>query len=115
MMRIFGHFRRMCATMRATSTSAPSLPATFARTLTRQQNVPAAKYIERQIAIFLVIAVVEAALLHAVKRDVGVVEIEHDLARRTLMRLEKYIDHQRIDLGAVAIDLVIGRGVSQAD
>jgi hypothetical protein len=58
-------------------------------TLPRQQNVPAAKYIERQITIILVITVEKPALLHAVKRDVGVVDIEHDLARRTLMRFEK--------------------------
>jgi hypothetical protein len=44
-----------------------------------------------------------------VQRDVGVVEIEHDLARRALMRLEKKIDQQRIDAGPVAVDLVILR------
>jgi hypothetical protein len=35
---------------------------------------------------------VEEPALHAVKRDVGVVEIEHDLAWRALMRLEEKID-----------------------
>jgi hypothetical protein len=42
-------------------------------------------------------AVEEATFLHAEQWDVGVVEIEHDLARRTLMRLEEKIDQQRID------------------
>jgi len=46
-----------------------------------------------------------------VQRDVGVVEIEHDLARRALMRLEEDIDQQRIDLRAVAIDLVVLRRI----
>jgi len=57
-------------------------------------------------------AVVEAAFLHAEERDVGVVEIEHDLARRTLMRLKEKIDQQRIDLRAVAIDLVVLHAVA---
>ena len=56
-------------------------------------------------------AVEEAAFLHAVERDVGVVEIDHDLARRALMGLDEQIDQQRIDLGAVAIDLVILRAM----
>ena len=49
----------------------------------------------------------EAALLHAVQWDIGVVEIEHDLARRAVMRFEEDIDQQRIDLRSVAIDLVV--------
>jgi hypothetical protein len=44
-----------------------------------------------------------------VQRDVGVVEIQHDLARRAPMRLEEQIDQQRIDLRAVAVDPVILR------
>src|SRR5437660_564085 len=67
------------------------------------QEVPAAEYVERQIAIFIVKAVEEAAFLPAVERDVGIVEIEHDLARRALMRLEEEIDEQRIDPRPVAI------------
>jgi hypothetical protein len=49
--------------------------------------------------------------LHAVERDVGVVEIDRDLARRALMGLDEQIDQQRIDLRAVAIDLVILRAM----
>jgi len=44
-----------------------------------------------------------------VQRDVGVVEIEHDLARRALMRLEEQIDEQSIDPGSLAVDLVVLR------
>lgn len=49
----------------------------------------------------------EATLLLAVKRNVGVVEIEYDLARRTRVRLQEQVDEQSLDLRAVAIDLVI--------
>ena len=41
--------------------------------------------------------------------DVGIIEIQHDLARHTRMRFEEQIDQQRIDLRSVAIDLVILR------
>ncbi len=79
--------------------------------LPRQQQVPAAEGVERQIAVIVVVAMEEAAFLHAVERDVGVVEIDHDLARRALMGLDEQIDQQRIDLRAVAIDLVILRAM----
>ena len=54
----------------------------------------------------------EAAFLPAVQRDVGVVEIEHDLARRTVMRLQEKLDQQCINPRPVAIDLVILRSVA---
>jgi hypothetical protein len=99
--------------MRATSSTAPALPATLAL---RCRAVTAAEWVERQIAIIVVVAVVEATFLHAVERDVGIVEIDHDLARRapglSLLGLEEQIDQQRIDLGAVAIDLVILRAMA---
>jgi hypothetical protein len=44
-----------------------------------------------------------------VQRDVGVVEIQHDLARRSPMRLDEQIHQQRIDLRAIAVDPVILR------
>ena len=85
--------------IRAASSTAPSLPATNSHTSAGPAwQVPAAEHIERQIAVFVVVCVIEAALLHAVQRDVGIVEIEHDLARRPLMRLKEEIDQQRIDL-----------------
>ena len=77
--------------------------------LAGQQQVPTAEYVERQVAVFIVVAVEETTLLRPVQRDVGVVEIQHDLPWRTLMRLEEEIDQQRIDLRSVAIDLVILR------
>jgi hypothetical protein len=57
--------------------------------LAGQQQVPAAEHVERQIAVLFIVAVVEPAFLHPVQRDVGVAEIQHDLARRTPMRLEE--------------------------
>ena len=77
--------------------------------LPRQQQVAAAEHVERQIAVGVVVAVEEAAFLTAVQRDVGVVEIEHDLSRRALMRLEEKIDQQRVDPRPVAVDLVVLR------
>ena len=59
--------------------------------------------------MLLIVPVVEPAFLHPVQRDVGVVEIQHDLARRTPMRLEEQIHQQRIDLRAIAVDPVILR------
>jgi hypothetical protein len=63
-----------------------------------QQQVATAEHVERQVAVLVIIAVEEAAFLPAVKRNVGVVEIEHDLAWRTLVRLEIKLDQQSIDL-----------------
>ena len=77
--------------------------------LAGQQQVPTAEHVERQVAVLIVIAVEEPAFLCAVQRNVGVVEIQHDLARCTLMRIKEQIDQQRIDLRTVAIDLVILR------
>jgi hypothetical protein len=59
--------------------------------------------------MLLIVSVVEPSFLHPVQRDVGVVEIQHDLARRSPMRLEEQIHQQRIDLRAIAVDPVILR------
>ena len=72
----------------------------------------AAEHVERQIAVAIVVAVEEAAFLLAVERDVGVVEIEHDLPWRPLMRLEEQIDEQRVDPRALTVDLVVLRGMA---
>ena len=54
------------------------------------------------------------AFLSAVQRNVGIVEIEHDLARRTLMRLQEKLDQQRVNLwpATITIDPVILRGMA---
>ena len=59
--------------------------------------MPAAEYIERQVAVAVIVAVKEAAFLIAVQRVIGCVQIEHDLARRSLMRVEKQVHEQPLD------------------
>ena len=54
----------------------------------------------------------KSTLLSAVKRNVGIVEIEHDLARRAFVGFQENIDQQAIDPRAVAIDLVIFGGMA---
>jgi hypothetical protein len=70
-----------------------------------QQQVPTAEHVERQVAVLFIVAVEEPSLLRPVQRDVGVVKIQHDLARCALMRFEEEIHQQPIDLLIVAIDL----------
>ena len=67
--------------------------------------MPAAEHVERQVAVRVIITMEEPAFLSAVQRNVGIVEIEHDLARRTLMRLQEKLDQQRVNLWPVTIDL----------
>ncbi len=69
--------------------------------------MPAAEDVERQIAVAAVIAVEEPALLLAVQRIVGGVEIEDDLLRRCLVRLEEQRHEQPLNGGRVVADLVI--------
>lgn len=74
-----------------------------------RQQMPAAKHVKRQVAVAATVAVKEAALLVAVHRIVGGVEIEHNLARRLGVDVEKQIDKQLLDRRAVMADLVIAR------
>ena len=73
----------------------------------RRQEMAAAEHVKRQIAIAVVIAVEEAALLMAVQRVVGGVEIEDDLLRRAAMRLDEQVDQQPLDHRRIVADLVI--------
>lgn len=71
------------------------------------QEMPAAKYIQRQIAVAVIVAVKEAALLIAVQRIAGRVGIEDDLFRRPFVRLDEEIDEQSFDRVGPIVDLVI--------
>ena len=51
----------------------------------------------------------EAVFLIAVQRIVGRVEVEHDLARRCLMRVQKQPHEQLLDRRSIMADLVIAR------
>ena len=76
------------------------------------QQLVAGEDIQRQIAVAVVVAVEEALRLMAVKRDIGGVQIEHDLARRRGVRLNEKIRQQPIQgLGGVS-DLVIAGGLA---
>ena len=67
-----------------------------------RQQMPAAEHVERQIAVAVVIAVEEPALLVAVQRIVGGIEVEDDLRRRLRVRIEEQIDEQRLDRAGVS-------------
>ena len=76
-------------------------------------EMPAAEHIEQQIAVAVVVAVKEAAFLIAVQRIVGGVEVEHDPARRFLMRVEKQVDKQLLDRRSIVADPVIARRLAR--
>ena len=72
-----------------------------------RQKVVAAEDVERQVAVAVVIAVEEAALLASVQRVVGGVEIEHQPLRRALVGVEKQVHEQRLDHAGVMADAPI--------
>ena len=73
----------------------------------RTQQLIASEDVQRQIAVAVVVAVEEPLRLMAVERDVGRVQIEHDLSWRCGMRLDEQVRQQTVHrLGRVA-DLVI--------
>ncbi len=78
--------------------------------------MPAAEHIQRQIAVAVVVAVEEPALLMAVQRVVGGVEVEDDLSgrpspcRSPCVRLEEEVDEQRLDRRSVVADLLVAGG-----
>ena len=100
--------------MRATSSTAPGAGVDVGAAQLGRQQVPAAEHVERQVAVAVVIAVEEAAFLMPVQRIVGGVEIEDDLLRRSLVRLQEQIDEQRLDRRRVMADLVIARRLGSA-
>src|SRR5499427_5068751 len=87
-MRTRGQQARRWPTMRATSSTSPAL----ASMLLGRQKVPVAEDVKRQVAVAIVIAMEEAALLVSMQRVVGGIEIEDDLPRRTRVALDKQID-----------------------
>ena len=79
-----------------------------------RQQVLAAEDVQGQVTEFLVIAVEEAALLMAVQRVVGGVEIEGDLRRCRTVSVEKEVDEHGLDLGCIIADLVVARWLRPA-
>ena len=113
--RTLGQLTRSRVTMRAIilHRSGACVDVGFAKL--RRQEMTAAEHVERQIAVAVVIAVEKAALLMAVQRVVGGVEIENDLLGRAAMRLQEQVDQQRLDHRLVVADLVIAGRKRPAD
>jgi hypothetical protein len=63
--------------------------------------------VQRQIAVAIVIAVKETPLLVPVQRIISGVQIQDDLARCFLVRIEEYIHPQPLDGFGLGSDLVI--------
>lgn len=55
-----------------------------------------------------------AGRLLAVDRIVSCIEVEHDLLRRALVRLQEEIDEQRLDRRRIVADLVVARRLGPA-
>ena len=75
-----------------------------------RQQVPATEDVERQVAVAVVIAVEEPALLVPVQRIIGGIEIERDLRRGLGVRIEEQIDEQRLDRAGIGADPGIAAG-----
>ena len=77
------------------------------------QQMVAAEDVERQVAVAAIVAVEEPALLGAVQRIVGGVEVEHDLLGWRRVRVEEQLDEQPLDRGPVMADLVVARRLAR--
>jgi len=73
----------------------------------RRQKLIAAEDVERQVAIAIVIAVEETALLVAVQRIVGGIQIENDLLGRFPERFQEQFDEECFDPASFVADLVV--------
>jgi hypothetical protein len=98
---------RSCATMRRTSSSEPFARILIGRPEPRAQQLVAGEYVLRQIAVAVVVAVEEALRLMAIQRDVGRIQIEHDLVGRRTVRFATEIHQQPVDGFSRVADLVI--------
>jgi hypothetical protein len=77
---VSGQHRRICCTMRLISSTAPAAASRLASRSRAHSNWSPAKIVQRQIAVVGVVAVEEALRLVPVERDVGGIQIEHDLS-----------------------------------
>ena len=83
-----------------------------AGTKPRAQQLITGEDVERQVAVAVVISMKKALWLMAVERDVGRIQIEHNLLRRFGVRLDEQIAKQRVDLLRRVVDLVIALGAA---
>src|SRR4051794_11375878 len=72
-----------------------------------------AEDVKRQVAMTVVIAVEEAALLMPMDRVISRVQIEHDLLRRPLMCLQEDVHKRARNRRAIMADAVIARGLAR--
>src|SRR5207237_1220257 len=80
------------------------------------EQMAATEDVQRQVAVGVVVAVEEAALLVAVQGIVGGIQIEHDRLRRAPMRLQGQPHEQRLHRLAGVPGLVIAaRPATQGD
>src|SRR5215510_8340734 len=100
-MRTSDQRARICATMRAISSTAPAAASMLAQRCLGGSRCGPQKMYSGQIAVTVVIAVKEAPFVMPVQRIVGGVEVENDLLWRVAVRLEKQIDKQPFDLGVI--------------
>jgi len=105
-MRTRGQRARTGATIRATSSTEPGRAVDLGTAQLGRQQVPAAEDVERQIAVAIVIPVEEPALLMAVDRIVGGVEIEGDLFGRRPVRFHEEVHEQPLDRRRIMSDLM---------
>lgn len=95
-MRELGQRLRIWVTMRSSSSMLPAEASVLASAQLGGQQVPAAEDVQRQVAVTAV-AMEETPFLLAVQRVVGGVQIEDDLVRCLLVRLDEARDEQRLE------------------
>src|SRR5207248_5256288 len=66
-----------------------------------------AEHVQGKIAVAIVIAVEEPALLLAVQWIIGRIEIENDLPRGAFVRLQEQLDQKLSDRRQIMADLVV--------
>src|SRR6516165_10056310 len=73
------------------------------------QQMPSAEYIERQIAVAIVVPVEEPSLLLPMNRIVRRIKIKNNLVRRVLVRLQEQVDEKPLDGDRIVTDFVVPR------
>ncbi len=89
----------------------PAEASVLARRSLAASRCQAAEDVQRQVAVTAVVAMEEAPFLLAVQRVVGGVQIEDDLVRCLLVRLDEARDEQRLEGRRIVSNLVIARTV----
>ena len=78
-----------------------------------REQMPAAEDVEGEIAVGIVVAVEEPALLMPMQRHVGRVQVEGDLPRRRAVGLLEQVHKQRLDRRAIVANPVIAAGLTR--